>query len=408
MRGTSWIAVILVIAVGSAVGIAAGTFMAVYLPMIRQHGGFGQMWAPPWGGERYVRILMIGEDNSGGKPGGGHGLSDTLVVMAIDTQTREVRLLSIPRDTRVDIPGHGACKINAANSYGGPQLARRTVTDLLGVPINYYVATTTTGLRRFVDLVGGVYIVVEKDMHYTDRRQKLYIDLHASPQKQLLNGQQAEGYVRFRHDAVGDSGFDTVNGKKVPAGRTVRQQYFMRALANRILSLPTKRERMQILDTVFERKYVVSDLNLKDWEGLADLFKDIKPETIDMAVLPGAPSSVHGASYWLPDTAEVPKVVSRSLLFQELPAKVEVLNGSGVSGAAGRVADQLRQAGFEVERTDNAPKSDYGRSMVITHKGKTEPAQRIAKLLRCDDIVQGRESKDGIDITVIVGRNYTE
>ena len=153
MRGTSWVAVILVIAIGSAVGIAAGTFLAVYGPMFGRHGGFGQIWSPPWGGERFVRILMIGEDDTGKKRADKDGLSDTLVVMAIDTQTRQVRAISIPRDTKVDIPGHGTCKINAAHVFGGPELSKQVVRDLLGVPIDYYAVIGISGFGRGV---GGV------------------------------------------------------------------------------------------------------------------------------------------------------------------------------------------------------------------------------------------------------------
>ncbi|MGB9618930.1 MAG: LCP family protein, partial [Armatimonadota bacterium] len=230
--GTSWIAVVLVVLLGSAVGIAAGTYLAVWLPTMRAtHTSFGDFLTGAFGGQRYVRILMIGEDDTAKKNKNGNGLSDTLVVLALDTETKEVRALSIPRDTRVKIPNHGFGKINSAHVFGGPQLTKQVVQDLLGVPIEYYVKTNTHGLRGLVDLVGGVYIKIDKDMHYVDRHGGLYINLKARPKKQLLNGKQAEGYVRFRHDAHGDSGYDIVNGKKVPAGRIVRQQIFLRALA---------------------------------------------------------------------------------------------------------------------------------------------------------------------------------
>ncbi len=183
MKGTSWIAVILVILLGSAVGIAGGTFLAVMLPsMTSLHTGWGGLFAAPFQGKgRYVRILMVGEDNSAGAKHGGHGLSDSLVLFGIDTQTREVRAISIPRDTRVEIPGHGTHKINAANAIGGPKLAEQVVQDLVGVPIDYYVDMTCSGLRGMVDLVGGVYIVVDEDMRYSDRHQDLYINRMPAP-----------------------------------------------------------------------------------------------------------------------------------------------------------------------------------------------------------------------------------
>ncbi|MCE5322504.1 LCP family protein [bacterium] len=413
MRGTSFWIIALVVVVGAALGIAGGSFLAVMLPSMRATGtGWESLLNGPFGNKRQVRILMIGEDDTSKRNSNGYGLSDTLVVMAIDTKTKEVRAISIPRDTMVDIPGHGTCKINSANVHGGPTLAMQTVQNLLGVPIDYYVMTNTSGLRGLVELVGGVYIVIDKDMHYTDRHGGLYINLHASPNKQLLNGKQAEGYVRFRHDATGDSGYKMKDGKMVPAGRIVRQQYFMRALANRVLSIPTKRGRADVLRKAYEKKYIMSNLNLTDWDGLADFLKDFKPEEMVMNVLPGHPQNINGASYWVADMNEAQEVISYNLLFlgskKGDEPKVEVLNGSGITGAARKAAEKLQNAGFDVTRTDNAPSSDYPESCVIAHKGKTEPVQRIAKLMNCTDIREEAKTDGEADVTVIVGRNYSD
>jgi len=414
MRGTSWIAVILVIVLGSAVGIAGGSYLAVVSGQFSHtNTSLGDLFHGPFGDKRFVHILMIGEDDTAKRNSNGHGLSDTLVFMAIDTRTKDIRAISIPRDTRVEIPGHGTCKINSAHVYGGPELTKQAVSSLFSgtVPIDYYIKTNTTGLRGMVDLLGGVYIVVDKDMHYTDRHGGLFINLHASPEKQRLSGVQAEGFVRFRHDAFGDSGFTMKDGKKVPTGRIVRQQIFMRALANRVLSLPTKRERLAFLDKCYTKKFIVSDLNSKDWMGLSEYFKDIKPESVAMTVLPGAPGNVGGGSYWIPDAEELLQTASIYLNFQGDPRvvqpTVEVLNGSGVVGAARKVADQLEKAGYEITRTANAPQTDYDQSMIISHKGKSEPVERIAQLINCAHIREEAQtgSKGSADVTVIVGRD---
>ncbi|MGQ9454306.1 MAG: LCP family protein [Armatimonadota bacterium] len=406
MRDMSWKAAIIVVLLGSAVGVALGTFLAVWLPTMRTtHTGIGDIFTSAFHGQRYVRILTIGEDDTALRNKNARGLSDTLVVVALDTKNKKLRALSIPRDTRVEIPGHGICKINAAHAIGGPQLTKQVVQNLLGVPIDYYIKTNTRGLRGLVDLVGGVYVKIDKDMHYVDRRGGLYINLKASPEKQLLNGRQAEGFVRFRHDTFGDSGYRIVNGKKVPAGRIVRQQIFMQALANRILSLPTKRQRAQVLQTAYERGYIVSDLNLRDWDQLADLIKDFKPEEMKMAILPGEPGNVGGVSYWLPDFVKAKQVVSETLLFQEPNPTVAILNGSGIPGAARKLAKKLEEAGYCVTKTDNASGSNYYQSMIITHKGKTGPVMRLAALVGTELVIEdGTPAKDA-DVTVIVGKS---
>lgn len=405
MRGTSWLTVFLVIILGSALGIAGGTYLATMLPGGKNGLGLGNPFNP-WGGKTYVRILMMGEDNTGGEE---LGLTDTLVVVGLNTETKEVRAISIPRDTRVEIPGHGTQKINAAHRFGGPELTKEVVEDLLHVKIDNYVKTSTKGLRGLVDLVGGVYIKIDKDMRYTDRRGGLYINLKAGPEKQLLDGDQAEQYVRFRHDRFGDSGVKEIeeDGQKVYAGRIVRQQIFVRALANRILSMPSKRDRAKVLSEAYEKQYIVSDLNMSNWDSFADFFKDIKPEEMVMEVLPGSPGMVGGGSYWIPDEEDLIQAVNRTLLFQALPAesaKVEVLNGSGISGAAGKIADKLKEAGYEVTRTDNADSFDYDKCCIIARNGKTEPVQRLAELLHCD--VKEEDITGDADVTVIVGRNF--
>ncbi len=170
---------------------------------------------------------------------------------------------------------------------------------------------------------------------------------------------------------------------------------------------------MQVLATAYDCKYLYSDMQMSDWAGMADYFKDIKPEQIAMVLLPGGSGRKNDASYWLPDYEQIAQVANTYLLFQGSvggdSAKVEVLNGSGVVGMANKVADQLKKAGFEVTRTSNAPNFKYDQSCIITHKGKTEPVQRIAKLLKCDDIREDVPHAPGAaDVTVIVGRNYSE
>ena len=127
-------------------------------------------------------------------------------------------MLSIPRDSRVKIDGHGWDKINHAYAYGGSKLSKSVVEKLLGIPIEYTVVMNFQGFVRMIDALGGVTIDVEKRMYYSDPYDDdrgLYIDLHPGVQK--LNGKAAIEYVRYR-DEEGD------------IGRVARQQKFLTAL----------------------------------------------------------------------------------------------------------------------------------------------------------------------------------
>src|SRR5664279_3282734 len=113
-------------------------------------------------GDGRVNILVMG---IGGAGHDGPNLSDTMMVMSLDPKTKDVAMLSIPRDLYVKIPGHGSGKINAANAYGGPALAEQVVENVIGVPIHYYAVMDFSGFKQAVDAVGGVDINVAAPLY---------------------------------------------------------------------------------------------------------------------------------------------------------------------------------------------------------------------------------------------------
>jgi LCP family protein required for cell wall assembly len=169
-------------------------------------------------GAQHVRILVLGADRDYGVHGervAAGGRSDTLMLADIDLQANTAHLMSIPRDTEAEVPGHGIRKINSAYALGGPDLSRRAVENLVGSPVDHIVAVDLDAFRDAVDAVGGVDVTVEKPLQYTDKWAHLEIDLPAGPCH--LDGEHAMQFVRFRHDAMAD------------IGRVRRQQDFMRA-----------------------------------------------------------------------------------------------------------------------------------------------------------------------------------
>ena len=130
--------------------------------------------------------------------------SDSVFVVRIDKQANTLSVVSIPRDMRVEIPGHGHDKINTAYSYkanGDLDLARKTVEQFLGVHIDHTVVIKPYAVEHVVDAFGGVDLDVERDMDYDDNWGNLHI--HLKKGLQHLSGQQAVGYIRFRKDAEG-------------------------------------------------------------------------------------------------------------------------------------------------------------------------------------------------------------
>jgi polyisoprenyl-teichoic acid--peptidoglycan teichoic acid transferase len=205
---------------------------------------------------RPVNVLVMGVDRVPNTPLGSpesfEGRSDTLLLVRVDPSDRTVNLLSIPRDTQVEVPAVGMTKVNHANAIGGPTLTRAVVSDTLnGIPIDRYVRVSTEAFRELVDLLGGVEVYVPEPMQYTDQTQNLKIDLKAG--LQTLNGDQAEQFARFRQDGNGD------------IGRVQRQQALLKALRSR-LSGPLMLARAPGLVHAMQ-KYI--DTNLSTEELLA-------------------------------------------------------------------------------------------------------------------------------------------
>ncbi len=176
---------------------------------------------PEWDGTEPVHLLLLGTDS---RDADSNGRSDSMMVATIDPVTKRTYLMSILRDTYVDIPGHGYSRINAAYSYGGAPLAMETVGKLLGIPIDHYVKIDFEGFKSLVDTVDGVEIDVEKDMKYTDSGDGHRYDIDLKKGLQTLDGTHALQYVRFRHDATSDF------------TRTERQRKFLTALAAKLQS----------------------------------------------------------------------------------------------------------------------------------------------------------------------------
>lgn len=150
-----------------------------------------------------------------------NGRSDTMMLVFLNPPQNKVSVLHIPRDTEAMVGKYGVQKINSANALGGAELARSAVTNLLGIGVDHYVVMNLQGLVQLVNELGGVTVEVPKKMSYMDWTAKLKIDL--DPGWHTLTGNQAMGFVRFRHDDLGD------------IGRVQRQQVFLQAAERKML-----------------------------------------------------------------------------------------------------------------------------------------------------------------------------
>jgi LCP family protein required for cell wall assembly len=235
-----------------------------------------------------VNVLLLGTDERDGEKS-----ADAIGVITIDTDSKKASLLWIPKDCRVKIPGYGWDKAERAYTYGGAKLAQKTVAELTGISLDYYIAMNTEDFERIVDKMNGVDINVEKRMYYYDPYDKTkvhnmgLIDLHSGLQH--MNGNAALQFVRFRSGQHGDR------------GRMDRQCQLLNALLAKI-SGPGMATKLPELITAFNSS-VVTDMPLAKMLEWSKMLLGTFRQGLHGETIPGRTVQSGDHVYWLPDIA---------------------------------------------------------------------------------------------------------
>lgn len=214
-----------------------------------------------------VYILILGSDALSGPT---RARSDTMMLARLDGANRTVSLLSIPRDSRVPVQGHGLDKISHANAYGGPALAIKTVKDYTGLPVNHYLELDFTGFAAIVDAVGGVAV-------------------HVGGAK-TLDSEAALAFVRSR--AYSDGDFTRIEN----------QQTFLIAFIRQALASENRFRLPSIAQRVADN--MTTDMSILRLLVMASEFRDLTDGDITRATMPGSTATINGVSYVIPDEAK--------------------------------------------------------------------------------------------------------
>jgi LCP family protein required for cell wall assembly len=228
--------------------------------------------APVATGDR--RIVVMGTDDVS---------TNTDVMLTLSLNNGRTELTQVPRDTFIDSERYGVMKANALYSSGGPEMVKSELSKLLSARVDRYMVVNLNAVQRLADAIGGVEVDVPKRMHYVDNSQGLYIDLY--PGRQLLKGETLEGFLRFRHDELGDIG-------RMERQKLVFSEVF-RKLANPLMAtrLP---ELMEIAG-----KDMRTDLSPLD---LGKLITAMATTKLASSRVAGVPFWHDDISYWLPDS----------------------------------------------------------------------------------------------------------
>lgn len=227
-----------------------------------------------------MNILILGIDSEKGNI----GRTDTIILLNFKPDREEIYLMSIPRDTRVKIKGNYD-KINAAYVYGGPELARETVGDLLNIKIDHHVIFNFETFKELIDMVEGLEVDVPVRMYYPSEN----IDLQ--PGKQTLNGHDALAYARYRGTSEGD------------LGRSKRQHEIITLLIDKLFAPKMLIKMPRIIQSVAE--HIEHDLTAKDLGTIAAVGGQVKSKPIKSIMLPGKNEKIKGIWYFIADEEEI-------------------------------------------------------------------------------------------------------
>ena len=331
------------------------------------------------------------------------GLSDTMLLVRFDPTEEKLSVLSIPRDTKIYLNQYGIRKINHANQYGGPALTATAVSELLGgVPIDRYVRVNIQGVEKLIDALGGITVDVPKDMKYNDFSQHLYIDLKKG--KQLLDGDKAVQFLRFRYDAYGD------------ISRVQRQQMLMRSVVEQAMKPATIIKIPNILSVI--KSHLDTNLTVKELMALGKFASQTDRSDVQMLMLPGDFSSPEEkVSYWLPNNRKINKLVQQHFdvslsnsdtqqLRDYLGLRIAIQNSLEDNTAAQEMLKNLRKAGYYRSYIRNSALDAPNTTKIVAQSGDRQAANIVRATLGMGEVLVESTGVLNSDITIHIGKDW--
>lgn len=293
---------------------------------------------------RTQNILVMGIDSATNEENPFKGnRSDTMLLVSIAPYGKNINVISIPRDSKVYIAGKNKTdKINHAFAMGGVKLAQKTVEETFGVKVHNYLAISNTGVIKAIDILGGLPIYIEKNMKYDDYTAKLHINLKQG--HHVLTGKQVEGYLRFRHDSFGD------------IGRIRRQQWFFNALLAHLKDPSVIVKLPELLKVIPE--YIQTDLSAYDLTKYLGMAKNVDSSAIQIATIPGAPSTKGVISYWIIEPEKTQDLINKMVYRNKTNVdskdlSVGILYANSKQDVATSLKEELEAKGMSVKMQES-------------------------------------------------------
>jgi LCP family protein required for cell wall assembly len=351
-----------------------------------------------------------------------------MMVVHTDPAEGTAFVVSFPRDTQVEIDGHGRDLLNAAFAYGGPALTIKTFRKDFGIPIQHFLAVNFEGFRKIVDAIGHVKI------YFPTPARDMYTGLYQPTRGCVaLDGERALQYARSRHYLIPRDGVsnpdpqdehDWIEDPRADLDRIQRQQYFLRSLGQTALNRSSGNPltALALANAVVSSMSKDQTLTKRELESLVRTFRGLDPATVEMTTLP-----VEGGTNGAPLVAKYPEaqpVLDRLRNFTPktfvLPVaadpstvKVVVVDGSGVKGRAASVERDLVARGFRSGGSGDASSTEFAKTQVRYGLGEGEKGLSVAEYIGTGNAVEVEDTsvQDGSrtlrgDVLVVLGRDY--
>ena len=423
----------------------ATAYDPVTLEPIERKGFFGKMrkivfnQEPHLAGKKKdrINILLLGQ---GGPGHDGPYLTDTIIIASIKPSTKEVAMISLPRDLAVDIPKHGIRKINHANAFGesanfkhGPELTKQVVEETFNTPINYYIRVDFRAFREIINEIDGITVDVARtftDQEYPAPNNE-FQTVHFSKGVQQMNGKKALTFVRSRHGN---------NGEGSDFARSKRQQKVLLAIKEKALSFQTLANPLKIQSIIQTLgKNIVTDLAFSDIITMTKLAKNFDINHITTLNITSGPEGFldHGKN----DRGEyvlVPKEgnfdrINHAIetIFEKEEYKekndsptpkepttrhdninIEVQNGTWRAGLAARTKKKLQENTFHVSLIQNSEQRPIEESFFyVTGEVSPNTIDALKKTLPIPQIFTLPTmsfATSTTDILILLGEDYSE
>ena len=372
----------------------------------------GDVEVPPWVDiSKPLNILFIGTDK-GSIPGEeGYTRSDVMILASINVERKKAVLVSIPRDTKVTIPGYGTQKINAAHSFKGPQGAIEAVQDISGFEINHYAEVDLEAFKEVVDALGGIPFHVD----YTIKDP---LAGYLPKGDYVLNGDQALILCRAR--------------ETLPRGdldRIDNQKKFLKAVMQKAVGIRDTQTLLSILDAAVQ--YLQTTMKPDMIFDLAEYLRGMKVEDVEFTTLPGdTPLPAAGqAWYFIYDPQATAQLFANikeycsikpsgeqgtareSIEIDRSAVRLKVLNGARWEGMASKIADELRDKGYTNIESGNST-NVYPQTTIYYAPDQKDQAMAVAYDLNpIADYVMTEDayvaSSNNADVVAVIGKDYT-